>query len=129
MAMRVGWAKAWKTSALKRRRESDTNSVYSNNRIYATDRLDLLTRSASGIASRRRRVSRKPTSRPRPPRRRLRRAAVGFKPGSFRRAGFFFADGAPSGLSQSNRYYMGDVFFVCPLLLSHFPYPSNNVSI
>jgi hypothetical protein len=34
-----------------------------------------------------------------------------------------------SGLSQSNYYYKGDVFFVCPLLLNRSRYPSNNVPI
>jgi hypothetical protein len=36
---------------------------------------------------------------------------------------------AASGLSQSNYYYKGDVFFVCPLLLNRSRYPSNNVPI
>jgi hypothetical protein len=34
-----------------------------------------------------------------------------------------------SGLSQSNYYYEGGVFFVCPFLLNLFRYPSNNVRI
>ena len=34
-----------------------------------------------------------------------------------------------SGLSRSNYYYRGDVFFVCPLLLNRFRYPSSNVPI
>jgi hypothetical protein len=34
-----------------------------------------------------------------------------------------------SGLSQSNYYYRGGVFFVCPLLLNRFRYPSSNVPI
>ncbi len=34
-----------------------------------------------------------------------------------------------SGLSQSNYYYKGDVFFACLLLLNRFRYPSSNAPI
>lgn len=36
---------------------------------------------------------------------------------------------ATSGLSQSNHYYEGDVFLVCPLLLNLSRYPNSNVPI
>jgi hypothetical protein len=35
----------------------------------------------------------------------------------------------PSGLSQSNYYYKGGVFSMCPLLLSRSGYLNNNVPI
>ena len=34
-----------------------------------------------------------------------------------------------SGLSQSNYYYEGSVFLMCPLLLSHSRYLNNNAPI
>jgi len=38
-------------------------------------------------------------------------------------------DGGTSGLSQSNYYYEGNVFFMCPLLLNRSRYPNNNAPI
>jgi len=36
---------------------------------------------------------------------------------------------APSGLSQSNHYYEGGVFSMCPLLLNRSRYWNNNALI
>jgi hypothetical protein len=36
---------------------------------------------------------------------------------------------ATSGLSQSNYYYEGNVFPMCPLLLIRFHYPNNSAPI